>query len=44
MAKKQSNKQVPVEKNEDIEFSRELADQEDMEAVARAESADERQE
>jgi hypothetical protein len=44
MAKKQKNNQLPVEKNEDVEFSRELADREDLEAVARAESADERQE
>lgn len=41
MAKKQNK--LPVEKQEDVEFSRELADQEDKEAVKRMQAADQRQ-
>jgi hypothetical protein len=40
---KDKNKMLPVGKKEDVEFSRELADQEDMEAVKRMEAADRRQ-
>lgn len=36
-------RKLPVGKNEDVEFSRELADQEDMEALERMEAADRRQ-
>ncbi len=35
---------MPIAKNEDVEFSRELADEEDMEAMKRMEAADRRQE
>ncbi|MCI3923225.1 YfhD family protein [Paenibacillus sp. TRM 82003] len=38
------NNKLPVAKNEDVEFSRELADDEDMEALERMEAADRRQE
>lgn len=36
------DKNLPIAKNEDVEFSRELADEDDMEAVARMEAADKR--
>ena len=39
-----TNKQLPIAKNEDVEFSWELADEDDREAVRRAEEADRRQE
>jgi hypothetical protein len=39
--KKQS---MPTGKNEDVKFSMELADPEDLEAVKRAQKADQRQE
>jgi hypothetical protein len=39
-----ANKQLPIDKNEDVEFSWELADEDDREAVRRAEEADRRQE
>ncbi|MFC6332048.1 YfhD family protein [Paenibacillus septentrionalis] len=39
----QRHKNLPVNKVEDVEFSRELADQEDLEALERAEKADRRQ-
>lgn len=35
---------MPVGKNEDVEFSLEEADQDDLEALRRAEEADRRQE
>lgn len=35
---------LPIGKNEDVEFSRELADENDLEAQARAKAADERAE
>lgn len=36
------NKQLPVTHNEDVEFSREAADEDDIEALQRAESAEQR--
>lgn len=42
MNRKASN-QLPVAKNEDVEFSEALADADDREAVERAEAADSRQ-
>jgi len=36
-------KQLPIGKNEDVEFSRELADEDDLEALERMEAADRRQ-
>ncbi|GIP35853.1 YfhD family protein [Paenibacillus sp. J2TS4] len=36
------SRELPVTKNEDVEFSREWADEDDLEALARAEAADER--
>jgi hypothetical protein len=35
---------LPAGKNEDVKFSMELADQEDLEALNRAQKADQRQE
>jgi hypothetical protein len=35
---------LPITKGEDVEFSKEAADAEDLEAVERAEEADHRQE
>lgn len=35
---------LPVAKNEDVEFSAEVADRDDFEAAERAEAADHRQE
>ena len=35
---------LPIGKNEDVEFSEALADEDDLEAVERAEAADARQE
>ncbi|WP_371320131.1 YfhD family protein [Chengkuizengella axinellae] len=43
MDKKESNKNLPISKNEDVEFSEELADEEDMKAQERAAEADHRQ-
>ncbi len=42
MLAKQSDKQVklPIGKNEDVEFSREAADEDDFEALERAQAAD----
>jgi hypothetical protein len=37
------NNQLPVGRNEDVEYSAELADADDLEAEARAEAADRRQ-
>ncbi|TLS53747.1 YfhD family protein [Paenibacillus antri] len=42
-AKKQE-RQLPIGKNEDVEFSRELADEDDLEALERMHAADRRQE
>ncbi len=39
----QANRQLPIAKNEDVEFASELADQADVEARERAADADERQ-
>lgn len=39
-----SKKKLPVNKVEDVEFSTELADQEDLEAQERSKQADKRQE
>lgn len=39
----QAKKQLPINKVEDVEFSQELADQEDLEALKRAQEADRRQ-
>lgn len=41
---KQQSKQLPINKVEDVEFSLEQADEDDLEALARAEAADRRQE
>jgi hypothetical protein len=38
-----SEQQLPIAKNEDVEFSAELADEDDMEAQQRANAADHRQ-
>jgi hypothetical protein len=38
------DKKLPIAKNEDVEFSMEAADEEDIEAVKRMEAADSRQE
>ncbi|WP_274363238.1 YfhD family protein [Paenibacillus thermotolerans] len=43
-AGQQRQNHLPIAKNEDVEFSRELADEEDMEAMKRMEAADRRQE
>ncbi|MBP1156355.1 MULTISPECIES: YfhD family protein [unclassified Paenibacillus] len=43
-AKNNAQNELPIAKNEDVEFSSELADAEDMEANRRAEAADSRQE
>lgn len=40
----QDNNKLPVEKNEDVEFSMEVADEDDREAFARMQAADKRQE
>jgi hypothetical protein len=37
-------KQLPISKNEDVEYASELADGDDIEAVNRAHEADRRQE
>ncbi|MCM3631819.1 YfhD family protein [Paenibacillus camelliae] len=39
----QSQKKLPINGIEDVEFSMELADEEDMEALERMEQADRRQ-
>lgn len=39
----QHNQKLPVAKNEDVEYNAEFADEEDLEAVERAEQADARQ-
>ncbi|WP_199624721.1 YfhD family protein [Paenibacillus alkalitolerans] len=38
------HRKLPIAKNEDVEFSRDLADADDLEAAERAEAADRRQE
>lgn len=40
---KENKKQLPTNKVEDVEFSIEQADQEDLEALERSEKADSRQ-
>ncbi|WP_082562148.1 MULTISPECIES: YfhD family protein [unclassified Paenibacillus] len=42
--KQQSANQLPIVKNEDVEFAAEVADADDFEAAERAQSADYRQE
>lgn len=42
--KNQGKEQLPINKVEDVEFSQDLADQEDLEALQRAQEADRRQE
>ncbi|TMV43833.1 YfhD family protein [Paenibacillus mesophilus] len=37
------NEALPIGKNEDVDFSEALADEDDLEAVERAEAADNRQ-
>lgn len=39
-----NNECLPIAKNEDVEFSEALADEDDLEAMKRAEEADRRQE
>lgn len=41
---KEKEKQLPIAKNEHVEFSKEVADREDFQAVKRANKADRRQE
>lgn len=43
-AKNNAQNELPVAKNEDVEFSGEQADTDDLEATRRAEAADARQE
>lgn len=38
----QSHQKLPIAKNEDVEFSLELADEDDLEAQGRAQQADQR--
>jgi hypothetical protein len=40
---KPQRKKLPIGKNEDVHYSSEMADEDDVEAVQRAESADARQ-
>lgn len=40
---KAGGKEVPIVRNEDVEFSMEAADQEDLEALERMKAADRRQ-
>lgn len=40
----EKSKQLPIAKNENVEFSKEVADQEDFQALKRAQRADHRQE
>ena len=42
--RKQAKADLPVAKNEDVEFDGELADEDDLEALERAKAADRRQE
>jgi len=39
----ESKRELPVAKNEDVEYSAEMADEEDLEAAERAQEADARQ-
>lgn len=39
---KQAQQQLPIAKNEDVEFSMEMADEEDLEALERMKAADQR--
>jgi hypothetical protein len=40
---KPQRQELPIAKNEDVEYSSKLADEDDVEAVERAEAADTRQ-
>jgi hypothetical protein len=40
----QANEKLPIARNEDVEFSAEVADEDDREAMQRAEDADQRAE
>ncbi|WP_408635325.1 YfhD family protein [Paenibacillus selenitireducens] len=40
----QAKHQLPISKNEDVEFALEAADEDDLEALERAKAADARQE
>jgi hypothetical protein len=40
---RQENQKLPIAKNQDVEFSMDLADEEDLKALERAEAADKRQ-
>lgn len=40
---KQTKKRLQVVKSQDVEFSMDLADEDDLEAIERAEAADKRQ-
>lgn len=42
--KQTETEQLPIAKNEDVAFSLKVADEDDLEALARAEAADRRQE
>lgn len=44
MNQKNNNQNLPVAKQEDVEFSAEVADKDDFEAAERAQAADDRQE
>jgi hypothetical protein len=39
-----AEKQLPIARNEDVEFQMELADEDDLEALERSHEADDRQE
>ncbi|ULL17672.1 YfhD family protein [Paenibacillus sp. H1-7] len=39
----QKNRKLPIAKNEDVDYSAEMADENDLEAVERANQADTRQ-
>ncbi|WP_328699937.1 YfhD family protein [Chengkuizengella marina] len=43
MDQKKPEKRLPIAKNEDVEFSESLADEDDLEAQKRAKEADQRQ-
>lgn len=44
MGKEEFNRALPIARNEDVEFSEALADEDDLEAAERAKAADERAE
>ncbi|MFC0212040.1 YfhD family protein [Paenibacillus chartarius] len=39
-----NNRELPIGKNEDVEFAKDMADEDDLEALERAHEADARQE